>query len=115
MARFRLFDSHPMSFPQRQTYRAICDRVVDGDTIDVLLDLGVSVYAHVRIRIAGLNAPERRGATRSAGERATQALAERIEGRPVRVTLERDRRSFDRYLGAVDYWTGAEWRDVREL
>lgn len=114
MPSFRLFDAHPMPFPQRQTYRAICDRVIDGDTIDVLLDLGVSVYAHVRIRIVGLDAPERRGATRVAGERAAQALAAKIEGRPVRVTLERDRRSFDRYLGAVNYWTGTEWRDVRD-
>ena len=39
-------------------YRATVLRVVDGDTIDVMLDLGFSVSLKERIRFYGINAPE---------------------------------------------------------
>ena len=35
-------------------------KVVDGDTIDVVIDLGFSVSIKSRIRLAGINAPETR-------------------------------------------------------
>tara|TARA_R110000796_G_scaffold3647_3_gene14095 strand:+ start:850 stop:1227 length:378 start_codon:yes stop_codon:yes gene_type:complete len=42
------------------TYNAKCERVVDGDTIDCLIDLGFSVWKKVRVRLDGMNAPESR-------------------------------------------------------
>ena len=41
-------------------YNAICTRVVDGDTIDAMIDLGFGVHVKKRIRLAGINAPESR-------------------------------------------------------
>ena len=41
-------------------YRATVKRVVDGDTIDVSLDLGFDLHMEARIRFAGINAPESR-------------------------------------------------------
>ena len=41
-------------------YRATLERVVDGDTIDVKLDLGFDLHLQARIRFAGINAPESR-------------------------------------------------------
>ena len=41
-------------------YKAILDRVVDGDTIDVHIDLGFDVSVKKRVRFAGINAPESR-------------------------------------------------------
>lgn len=41
-------------------YRAKLQRVVDGDTIDVTLDLGFDVYLNARIRLYGINTPETR-------------------------------------------------------
>ncbi len=39
-------------------YRAIIDRVVDGDTIDVDIDLGFDVWLKKqRIRLRGVDAP----------------------------------------------------------
>jgi endonuclease YncB( thermonuclease family) len=35
-------------------------RVVDGDTIDVVFDLGFSLFKKERIRLAGIDAPETR-------------------------------------------------------
>ena len=35
-------------------------KVVDGDTIDVLIDLGFDLYKKERVRIAGVDTPEKR-------------------------------------------------------
>ena len=42
------------------TYKAKIERVVDGDTVDALVDLGFDTWKKVRIRMAGINAPESR-------------------------------------------------------
>lgn len=39
-------------------YNATLVRVVDGDTIDVELDLGFHIKMHERVRIANVDAPE---------------------------------------------------------
>ncbi len=44
------------------------NRVVDGDTIDVTLDLGFSLTKKERVRIAGVDTPEKR--TRNLEEKA---------------------------------------------
>jgi len=41
-------------------YNAKLDRVVDGDTVDALVDLGFNTWKKVRIRMMGINAPESR-------------------------------------------------------
>ena len=41
-------------------YKAILDRVVDGDTIDVTIDLGFNVWKKIRVRMEGINTPESR-------------------------------------------------------
>lgn len=33
-------------------------KVVDGDTVDVLVDLGFDIYVEKRIRLSGINTPE---------------------------------------------------------
>ena len=40
---------------QQYIYKAEVDRVVDGDTVDVLLDLSFGVYRKVRIRANGID------------------------------------------------------------
>ena len=39
-------------------YRAKLDRVVDGDTMDVVIDLGFYVVLRERVRLAGIDTPE---------------------------------------------------------
>ena len=41
-------------------YEATLGRVVDGDTIDVLIDLGFNIHTKKRVRIFGINTPESR-------------------------------------------------------
>lgn len=40
-------------------YRAEVLKIVDADTVDILVDLGFSVLTKQRVRLKGLNAPER--------------------------------------------------------
>jgi micrococcal nuclease len=42
------------------TYNSEVIKVVDGDTIDALVDLGFDTWKKVRIRFQGFNAPESR-------------------------------------------------------
>ena len=44
------------------------DKVVDGDTIDVTIDLGFDLYKKERVRIAGVDTPEKK--TRDLEEKA---------------------------------------------
>ena len=39
-------------------YRARLERVVDGDTIDVLIELGFYVTLRERVRLEGIDTPE---------------------------------------------------------
>ena len=49
-------------------YKAKIDRVVDGDTVDVLIDLGFDMHSRQRVRLWGINTPECR--TRDKREKA---------------------------------------------
>lgn len=59
------------------------NRVVDGDTIDVTIDLGFDLYKKERVRIAGVDTPEKR--TRDLEEKAlgldaTDWMKKKLEG-----------------------------------
>ncbi len=41
-------------------YKAKILRIVDGDTVDAMVDLGFNTWKKVRIRMYGINAPESR-------------------------------------------------------
>ena len=58
-------------------------KVLDGDTIDVLIDLGFDLYKKERVRIAGVDTPEKR--TRDLEEKAlgidaTNWLKDKLDG-----------------------------------
>lgn len=41
------------------SYQCSLDRVVDADTVDIAIDLGFRIYTKQRVRLEGLDAPER--------------------------------------------------------
>ena len=58
------------------------NRVVDGDTIDVTIDLGFDLYKKERVRVAGVDTPEKRTRDleeKSLGIDATNWVKERLE------------------------------------
>jgi micrococcal nuclease len=59
-------------------YRAKMVKIIDGDTLDALVDLGFDVQIRRRIRLKGINAPESR----------TKDLAEKKLGLAAKRRLE---------------------------
>jgi len=59
------------------------NRVVDGDTIDVTIDLGFDLYKKERVRVAGVATPEKRTKDKeekALGLDATAWLKEKLDG-----------------------------------
>jgi micrococcal nuclease len=82
-------------------YRARCDRVVDGDTLDVLVDVGFDIHVRQRVRLIGVNCAEH---GTIAGDDATAFTKAWIEQYGPDLTLRtvRDRKEkYGRYLGTI--------------
>tara|TARA_R100001480_G_C4716824_1_gene179445 strand:- start:412 stop:792 length:381 start_codon:yes stop_codon:yes gene_type:complete len=116
-------------------YNAILERVVDGDTIDVTLDLGFNVFLKKqRCRLAGIDTPESR--TRDLAEkklglqakaRLTELCGEKLKikslgrgkfGRILAIPYTNDNEDICQILiqenHAVEYWGGKKskvWGD----
>lgn len=80
------------------TYRATVVRWVDGDTVDLDVDLGFHLHTHDRFRLLGVDTPER---GREGYDEAT-AFAEGMApvGSEVTVTTTKTD-SFGRYLARI--------------
>ena len=60
-------------------YNATVVKVVDGDTIDAMVDLGFGTWKKVRIRMHGINAPESRTRNLEEKKKGLAAKARLIE------------------------------------
>tara|TARA_R100000900_G_scaffold25284_1_gene19954 strand:+ start:45 stop:488 length:444 start_codon:yes stop_codon:yes gene_type:complete len=82
-------------------------RVVDGDTVDVILDLGFSILHKCRVRLYGIDTPESR--TRDLDEKARGKLASKFladainNGKKVvlRSKLKDSKGKYGRVLGEI--------------
>mgnify|MGYP003321987900 FL=1 len=86
------------------TYKAEVTRVVDGDTIDVELDLGFSILMRARVRLLGIDTPESR--TRDLEEKkfglaAKDYLKHWIEEQKYVMIESTEKGKFGRVLGNV--------------
>lgn len=87
-------------------YRARCERVIDGDTIDATISMGLHDYRTERLRLLGVNAPERKGETRAAGDAARLFVVEWMRGGvaldewPLVIRTQKSD-AFGRFLGTV--------------
>lgn len=92
------------------TYHATVVRVIDGDTLEVMLDLGFNVLRREHLRLIGINTPELRDkdpAERARAQDAKAALVELVEreGGHIVVKTSRDSQGkFGRFLAEV--WVG---------
>jgi len=56
--------------PEPFNYRADVERVIDGDTLVMKIDLGFHMTAKVSVRLLGVDTPELRGGTSESKSRA---------------------------------------------
>jgi len=56
-------------------YKCKVTRVIDGDTVDVLADLGFNVYKKLRVRLHGIDTPETRTRDKEEKKRGLAAKA----------------------------------------
>ena len=80
------------------TYNATILRVVDGDTVDVMVDLGFSTHRKIRVRLYGINAPESR--TRDLAEKKLGLAA---KARLIEILDEQDNQIFLKSYGVGKY------------
>jgi micrococcal nuclease len=87
-------------------YRAQVANVVDGDTLDLNIDLGLEVHVQTRVRLAGLNAPERGTPEGTAATLFVKMWTAEVANGDVRITTVKDRKEkFGRYLAYIHPFT----------
>ena len=91
-------------------YKALLKRVVDGDTIDVYVDLGFSITMEMRLRLADIDTPELRSkdeAEREAAQAAKKFVEDYIGNNPLLIRTRKtssgkERTTFGRFV--ADIW-----------
>lgn len=101
---------------QQYVYKAFVTRVIDGDTIVVDIDLGLGVWKKdERIRLAGINAPEIRGESRTQGFITTKILKTYVLEKNIIIkTTKDDKGKYGRYIAEVYVSSSNEWINVGE-
>ena len=89
-------------------YKATVERIVDGDTIDVIIDLGFKITTNQRIRLAGINTPETYTVKKDSeeykkGVAARQYVEQRLAENNNTMLIETDKYTgkFGRYIGTI--------------
>jgi len=88
-------------------YSCKVERVVDGDTVDVMLDLGFDILYNCRVRLFGIDTPESRTRNldeKARGKMASAFLKEAIDNGTkvvIQTKLKDSRGKFGRVLGNV--------------
>jgi endonuclease YncB( thermonuclease family) len=102
-------------------YRAREARIIDGDTLSLVVDCGFSARFEAVIRLAGVWAPELREPGGREAHRALSALVAMGSGswpmrlETTRLALGGETRSFSRYVGRVWVnWADGSLHDVGE-
>lgn len=78
-------------------YRAIVDRVVDGDTLVLLVDVGFSITVKEKFRLNYINAPE---LSTDQGQKVKQIMIDKLQGKAVEVSSE-GKDKYGRWLAVV--------------
>jgi len=93
------------------------DRIVDGDTIDISIDLGFDLTKKERVRLAGIDTPEKRTKNqkeKEMGYQATEFLEMHLmEATKLTVRTEKDGK-FGRMLGWL-YKTDEDTTSINQI
>jgi len=100
-------------------YKAEIIRVIDADTLEVLIDLGLGVFKKERVRLARIDAPEIHGVKKESleyveGMKSTEFVIDwstKTDSKVILKTIKDRKGGFGRYLVEV-YGTLSECKDV---
>ena len=81
-------------------YKAKLVKVVDGDTVDLDVDLGFHMTARIRFRLARINTPEVRGKEKEAGLLAKAFVLHELLNADIVVKTEKTGK-YGRWLGEI--------------
>ena len=97
------------------SYKGTVKKVVDGDTMDVVIDLGFKITTNQRIRLKGINTPETYSVKKNSeeykeGMKAKKYVEKRIKENKNEVYIETDKDpgKFGRYIGNI-------WLDDKKI
>ena len=112
----RTFAHHPTRYADVRppVWRGVVEYIADGDTCDVLVDLGFGRYEYQAIRLAGINANETNDPDpikRAHGVAAADYLRGRIIGSQCEVRNV-FKKSFERYVGELWVWREGVYTDI---
>ena len=95
-------------------YAAVLQRIVDGDTMIVDVDLGMHIWQHgITLRVAGIDTPEPRGDTKEAGVKATVFAEDFFSTKhPVFKIHTMKEDSFGRWIAEIVFEDGDNYGDV---
>ncbi len=97
---------------QMHTYKAYVERVVDGDTLHVILDLGFKMQHREILRLAKINAPE---AASSEGKKAARVLAEILKDVPFLIIKTNKTDIYGRYVADVFFDENKKEKDPQKV
>lgn len=81
-------------------YKALITKVVDGDTVDAIVELGFYLSAKLRLRLDKIDAPEMRGIESELGKISKQYLIDRILNKEVIIQTQKSD-VFGRWLATI--------------
>jgi len=82
-------------------YNAKVNRVIDGDTFEMIVDHGFGIYSIKTVRLIGCDTPEIKGRERPAGLYVRDIVEALLNERVVTIQSVKIDKSFDRYVFAV--------------
>jgi micrococcal nuclease len=85
-------------------YNAVVDYVVDGDTVDLSIDLGFDIWHKTRVRLLGIDTPEK---WYNYGKVVKAYVVEQLEGKPVQIVSTKQDK-YGRYLVQIYLDSGVE-------
>lgn len=83
-------------------YTAVIERVIDGDTIVAMVDLGFEQFSRKTFRLFGIDAQEMRGVEKEKGRLVKEALEAMILNQKVFLKSFEDKKDkYGRYLAEI--------------
>ncbi len=90
---------------------ALAQKVIDGDTLEVVANIWPGLATRARVRLASIDAPELSSpcpAARAKAEQARAVLANAVEGVPLRLVRIRPEHAYGRILADIQLADGSD-------